>query len=137
MIVTSDVFNAISKGIKAFTNAKYNTDCYVAGTRQNTPPKFPCVWCVEIDDYSNSKAETLDFTDEQRNSVFEIQSYSNLKSGATLQAKAIIDEASKLMKKMGYRCTTLTPVDNAADENIKRYVARYKRFLGGGDTIEV
>lgn len=135
MIVYTDVISAVSTAIKSFTLSKYNADCYVVGTRLNKPPKFPCLWVVEIDDYSDSKSETLDFVDEQRRSVFELQSFSNLANGATLQAKAIIDEATKVMKSMGYRCKSKQPVDNAADETIKRYVARFERFIGGGDTI--
>lgn len=135
MIVNTDVIQTVSKALKDFTRAKYNTDCYVVGERIYAPSSFPCAWVVELDNHSEKRAEALDFTDDQRRSVFECQTFSNLRSGATMQAKYLMDEITRVMKDLGYRCTMCNPVDNGADVTIKRYVARYTRFIGGGDTI--
>lgn len=135
MISSNQIISKVSKELKDFAQTKYGTDCYVVGERVYAPPKFPCVWVVEMDAPSERRAETLDYTDEQRRSTFEIQIYSNLTKGATLQTQAIADEVKKIFKELKFRCTTSQPVDNGADATIKRHVLRFTRFIGDGDNL--
>ena len=135
MVSSNEIFSKVSKEIKAFTKEKYNTDCYVVGERVYAPSMFPCVWVVEMDALSERNAETLDFVDVQRRSNYEVQIYSNLTKGATLQTKAIADEMWTLFKSLGFRCITSQPIDNGADETIKRHVMRFTRFIADGDEI--
>ena len=131
MITEQEVFSNVAKAIRN----KYEQRVYVANERLYIPPMFPCVSIVEIDTYSPSTAQTFDETDEMRRSVFEIQTYSNLVTGASIQAKELINECYKALRQMGYRMTTCHPVENYADASIKRYIARFDRKIGAGDTL--
>lgn len=128
MITTNHVYSRIRDAVKT----EY-TDAFITSEKVSAPPHFPCVECVEMDSYPERDAITINMTDNQRRSVFEVQAFSNKQSGASIEAKAIMDIVTAEFKVMGYRCTTCAPVVNAADTTIKRYVARYTRFLGGGD----
>lgn len=129
-ITTNQVYSAIRDAV----HATY-TDAYVTSEKLYAPPKFPCVEVVEMDSYPERYATTICLTDDQRRSVFEVQAFSNKSSGATLEARAIIEIVTAKFREMGYRCTTSAPVVNAADSTIKRHVARYTRVIGGGDTL--
>lgn len=127
-ISTNHVYSRIRDAIKSeYPNA------YVTSERIQAPSDFPCVEVVEMDTYPERTATTINLTDDQRRSVFEVQTFSNKAEGGTIEAKALADLATESFKAMGYRCTTLSPLVNAADTSIKRYVARYTRLIGGGD----
>lgn len=125
--------NAVFSRIKAAITTQYS-GAYCTSERVSTSDKFPCVWIIEIDTYPEHSSLTLDYTDDQRRSDFEIQSFSNDRVDATGQAEDIINIAIATMKAMGYRCTTSRPLENG-DVNIKRYIARFTRYIGSGDTL--
>lgn len=130
MITKNQIFTEIRNAIlEEFPSA------YVTSERVYSPSQFPCVWVIEIDSYPTENATALDFSDEQRISAFEVQSFSNKKSGGGAEAERLVQIATDTMRKMYFRCTTSRSVDNQADASIKRHVARYTRFIGSGDTI--
>ena len=129
-ITTNQVYSEIRDAVKATY-----TDAYVTSEKVYAPPHFPCVEVVEMDSYPERAGINLCMTDDQRRSVFEVQAFSNKTSGATLEARAIIELVTATFKAMGYRCMTSAPVVNGADSTIKRHVARYTRVIGGGDTL--
>lgn len=126
--------NAIFTRVKTAITAEYS-DAYCTSERLYTQTKFPCVSIVEIDTYPEKSSTALDFADEQRRSDLEIQAYSNKQSGAANEAANIISVATAELRHLGYRCTMSAPIDNGADTAIKRHVARYTRYIGGGDTL--
>lgn len=131
MINSNEVFTRISKKVKA----EFGNSTFVVGERVVTPSKYPCVWVVEMDTYPDQRYINLDMADEQRQSIWEVQAFSNLTSGGTTQAKKLIECVTNEMKSMGYRCITSAPIDNAQDSSIKRHIARYRRILGGDDVL--
>ena len=130
MITRQQVFTRVATAFAtAFTGGK----AYEG--RNRTPSSMPALWCVEADTYRLKNNVTFDMKDQQRRSVFEVQSFSNLSSGATKQAHDIILLCESVFNEMGYRMTTCSPLDNQDDASIKREVARFERVIGGGDTI--
>ena len=129
----SNVFNIVSSAIRN----KFGKDTYIAAERVYAPSRFPCVWIVEMDAYPEQRYTAIDFSDEQARSVFEVQVFSNLKNGAMSQAEKMMDCAEKAFRSLGYRMTSCSTVDNAADFSIKRKAARFTRIIGGGDDINV
>ena len=130
MITRSEVFSRVSSALKT----EFGKDVFVVGERTATPSKFPCVWVVESDTYPMTRYMTIDCTDEQRMSMFEVQAFSNLSTGGTSQASALVECATKAFLRMGYRCMSNMPLDNS-DPSIKRHTARFQRVIGGGDTL--
>lgn len=130
MINTNEVFTRVSKAIKE----EFGTSAYVVGEYVSTPSKFPCVCIIERGYTPLTRYMNLDATDEQVRSTFEIQAYSNLVNGGTTQARKLVECALEEFKRMGYRSTTNTPIDNV-DSSLKRHVARVTRVIGGSDTL--
>lgn len=126
--------NAVFSRVKAAIKTVYS-DAYCVSERLYAPSQFPCVWIVEYDTHPEMNSLTLNYSDNQRRSFFEIQAFSNDLSDATGQAENIIAVATAKMKELGYRCTTSFPLDNGQDTSIKRHVARYTRFVGSGDKL--
>ena len=126
--------NAIFTKVKTAITTEY-TSAYCTSERLYAPSRFPCVWIVEIDTYPELANTALDFTDVQRRSDFEIQVFSDKQVGAATEAASIMSVAIAEMRRLGYRCTSSSPLDNGVDASIKRHVARFTRFIGGGDTL--
>lgn len=124
--------NHVYSRVKAAITTEY-ANAFVTSERLPAPPEFPCVEIVEMDSYPEREATTINLTDDQRRSVFEVQAFSNKADIGTIEAKTLIEIATAEFRKMGYRCTTSSPLPNAADTTIKRHVARYTRFIGGDD----
>ena len=127
------VFNTVATAVRE----KFGSDTYVVSERVYAPTKFPCVWLIESDKYSEKQYTALDFTDEQVKSVFEAQVFSNKKSGAMEQASEIMDCIAEAFRGVSYRMTSCTAVDNEADYSIKRKAARFERTIGNGDEINL
>ena len=131
MIEFKEIFTQLTDEI----HNEYGNGVSVMPERVAKPASFPAVWCVETDTYSQLRFSTLDFNDDQRRSVIEIQTFSNLSSGATAQAQNIMEFCEKVLKRFFYRMTTNSPVENLNDATIKRRIARFERVIGGGDKL--
>lgn len=130
MINSNEVFTRVRDALKT----EFGTKTYVVGEFVDTPAQFPCVAIINRGEVPLTRYMTIDGTDEQHRSTFEIQAFSNLTSGGTTQAKQLVECALEEFKSMGFRATVNMPLDNA-DKSIKRHVARVTRVIGGGDTI--
>lgn len=130
MITKNEVYDHIYDAIIAF-----DENAYITGETNRTPPEFPAVWIVDIGWTPERKYTAIDLSDEQVRSTYEVQTFSAKMEGAFLEARDLLDVATAAFREIGYRCTYFSPVDNYADSSISRYVGRYERMIGGGDTL--
>lgn len=120
---------------RVLTNVKtYISD--VCQTVQNdsakSPASFPAVSVEQID--NPDTAVDLENAENAVVSMIEIQSFSNKD---ITEAKTIINKACDGMRIMGYvRQYGPKRVQNAADTNIYRMVARFRRIVSSVDEIE-
>ena len=120
---------------RVLTNVKtYISD--VCQTVQNdsakSPASFPAVSVGQID--NPDTAVDLENAENAVVSMIEIQSFSNKN---ITEAKTIINKACDGMRIMGYvRQYGPKRVQNAADTNIFRMVARFCRIVSSVDEIE-
>ena len=120
---------------RVLTNVKtYISD--VCQTVQNdsakSPASFPAVSVEQID--NPDTAVDLENAENAVVSMIEIQSFSNKN---ITEAKTIINKACGGMRIMGYvRQYGPKRVQNAADTNIYRMVARFRRIVSSVDEIE-
>ena len=133
MISREEIFNHISTAIRA----EFGADTFVVSERVNVPAKLPCVWVLDINWTPEMRFTNFELDDEQYRSTYEVQAFSNLQVGATAQAKSLVACAEKAFRQLGYRMSFNEPVDNPEDTSIKRQVARFTRFVGGADTINI
>lgn len=121
------IYTRIANAIKtAFPNA-YCTSRMVA-----SPAKFPACLIHEIDNSRPLQNTQLDFEDVQYESVYEIQIVSNKANTAATEAYDIMAVAEAAFSGLYYRRFSQTNIDRSDTFTI---IARYRRVIGGGDTM--
>ena len=129
MITRIDVYDRVREAILADFPSAYTTSRMVA-----KPAKFPAILIHEIDRNRPLRNVQLDFQDVQWESVFEVQIVSAKKNTASTEAYAIMDIARQTLSDLYYREFSETNIDNGDTFTI---VGRFRRVIGGGDTLPV
>lgn len=127
MIKDNQVYTHVSDRVnEVYPNA------FVTSSRIYITESFPTVSIVCID--STAISETIDFSESNRRSTFDVNVYVNTYLS---DAKDILTVVRNAFKECGYRCRVFEPMDNALDLNIKRYVGRFTRAIGDGDSLSL
>lgn len=121
------IYTRVVNAIKAEYPNAYCTSRYVA-----KPSTFPACYIHEIDNTRPVQNVQLDFQDVQYESVFEIQVVSNKANTAASEAYDIMELAESAMSNMYFRRFSQTNVDRGDTFTV---IARYRRVIGGGDTM--
>lgn len=106
----------------------------VVSRREPVAKTFPLVYVHEFNRTRPTQYATLANDDEQWESTFECEVYSNATNGAMDEAYAITEVIEDAMKELGYFETFCQPIDNI-DPLVVRIVSRFIRQIGSGDTI--
>lgn len=107
---------------------------YVTARREPVPKNFPAVWLVEMNRVRTQRFATLANDDQQYESTFEVQIFSNKQNGALAEAYSILDTVESAFKRLGYFETFCEQVTNV-DPSVFRIVARFSRQIGMADVI--
>ena len=121
------IYTRIANAIKAEYPNAYCTSRMVA-----SPAKFPAILIHEIDNIRPIQNIQLDFQDVQYESVYEIQVVSNKANTAASEAYDIMAIADAVLSELYYRRSSQTNIDRADTFTL---VGRYRRVIGGGDTM--
>lgn len=110
-------------------------DIFMAGEYVKSPPSFPAVSLVEMD--NSTRVETIDSgsNENHANVMYEVNVYSNKTAGKKTECKAIMALIDEEMLAMGFSRSTLTPVPNENDSTIYRMVGRYRAVVSSNNTI--
>ena len=119
--IESAVFNRVVTRVR-----EVFPDIFMAGEYVKSPPSFPAVSLVEMD--NSTRIETIDSGSRENhaNVMYELNVYSNKTSGKKSECKAIIALIDEEMLTMGFSRASLTPVPNEYDSSIYRMVGRYR-----------
>ena len=118
--IENDVFTKVATDIRNTFGA---TNIYVTGEYTPTPPKFPCVYIYEADNFNagydgcNNEVVT--------GVMYEVEVFSNRQNGKKAEAKSIMEVADTTLTALGFKRTMLSQVPNLADATIFRLTARY------------
>ena len=118
--VEIEVFDEVARAVLAeFPEA------YVSGEHVEVPASFPAVSIIEaVNQVDESRQDSCD--DENAAVLsYSVNVYSNSKSGAKRECRAIMGIIDDKMRSMNMRRTFSRPVNNAADPSIYRLVARF------------
>jgi hypothetical protein len=129
-----DAENEIFSAVRGAVITEY-PGIYMVGEYVDTPPQFPCISLVEIDNavYRNSSTNTVE---ENHAAVsYEVNIYSNKPKGKKSECKAIAAVLDGKMANLGFTRMMLQPVPNLADTTIYRMVGRYRAVIGKDHTI--
>lgn len=121
------IYTRVANAIKAGYPNAYTTSRMVA-----SPAKFPACLIHEIDNTRPIQNTQLDYQDVQYESVFEIQIVSNKANTAATEAYGIAALAEAAMSGLYFRRFSQTNVDKGDTFTV---ISRYRRVIGGGDTM--
>lgn len=119
--VESDVFNIIAKAVR-----KVYPDIYISGEYVKSPPKFPCVSLVEMDNSAYTRTQTSSSVENHAELMYELNVYSNKTKGKKSECKAIASLIDDELAALGFSRTMLQPIPNLDDATIYRMVGRYR-----------
>jgi hypothetical protein len=128
--VQDEIFNALTTAFPGIA---------VYGEAVEKSATFPAATVWETDNRPYRQSETEQSTENNAVVTYEINAYSDLQSGAKLQAKAIIAEADRVMQSLGFRRLLRRRVANL-DRTIYRMYARYEAvvsqpYVDGDNTV--
>lgn len=128
--VENEVFNSVATDVRA----KY-PDIYMVGEYVKTPPKFPCVSLVEMDNRSYQQTEDSGSVENHASLMYEVNIYSNKTVGKKAECKAIAALIDERMLALGFARTMLQPIPNLDDATIYRMVGRYGAVISKDKVI--
>ena len=128
--VENEVFNSVATDVRA----KY-PDIYMVGEYVKTPPKFPCVSLVEMDNQSYQQTEDSGSVENHASLMYEVNIYSNKTVGKKSECKAIAALIDEQMLALGFARTMLQPIPNLDDATIYRMVGRYSAVISKNKTV--
>ena len=119
--VESEIFNIVAKAVRtAYPKA------YVVGEYVKSPPRFPCVSIVEMDNVVYEKTQTSGSRENHADMTYEVNIYSNKTSGKKSECKEIASLIDNEFATLGFSRTMLQPISNGDDATIYRMVGRYR-----------
>jgi len=120
----AEIFKIVAEKVRAVYPNIYMTGEYV-----RAPAKFPA---VSLEEKNNSIWRNLRTVAEVENAaavMYEMNVYSNLKTGKKKQAKEIAAVVDEALTSMGFTRTMLNPMPNASDATIYRITGRYQAII--------
>ena len=118
--VENEIFDIIANAVRnAYPGA------FVVGEYVKAPPRFPYVSIIESDNAVYDKTQTSGNLENHANLMYEVNVYSNKKSGKKSECKAIASLIDNEFATLGFSRTMLQPIPNVEDATIYRMVGRY------------
>ena len=119
--IENEVFNRVATRVR-----EQFPDIFMTGEYVNSPPSFPAVSLVEMDNSIRETTVDSGSNENHVNVMYEVNVYSNKTAGKKSECKAIVALLDNEMTAMGFVRSTLTPVPNEYDATIYRMVGRYR-----------
>lgn len=133
-----DIENYVITTIKSALAATFPSAA-VYGVYIEAPSVFPCVCIVEDDNYTYTPSQDNDLVEHHANVMYSVNVYSNKKTGAKEEAKAIFDVVDLALQDMKFTRKVRSQIPNV-DRTIYRVVGRYSAVvqepqIEGGNTV--
>ena len=128
--VESEVFNIVAKAVR-----KVYPDIYISGEYVKSPPKFPAVSLVEMDNSAYVRTQTDSSVENHAELMYELNVYSNKTSGKKSECKAIAALIDNELAALNFSRTMLQPIPNMDDATIYRMTGRYRAVASKDNTI--
>ena len=128
--IESELFTSVAEAVRETYPSIYMTGEYV-----KTPPSFPCVSLIEIDNVIYTNGRDSGAIENFAQVSYEVNVYSNKTSGKKSQCKAILAIIDTEMESMGFTRTLMNQIPNEDDATIYRMVARYRAVVSKDKVI--
>ena len=122
--VESEIFNTVAKAVRE----KYPS-VFMSGEYIKAPSKFPFVSLVEMSNTAYDRTQTSGSLENHASLMYEVNVYSNKKSGKKSECKAIATLIDNELATLGFSRTMLQPIPNMDDATIYRMIGRYTAVI--------
>ena len=100
-----------------------------------TPPSFPCVSLVEVDNATFRNTQTAEGKENHVAVMYELNIYSNRTKGKKAECKEIAAFIDEILMELNFTRTMLEPVPNQDNATIYRMLGRYRAVISKEKTI--
>ena len=128
--IESELFNSVSTKVR-----EDYPNIYMVGEYVKSPPSFPAVSLVEMDNYSYSSTQTSTELENHASLMYEVDIYSNKTKGKKTECREIATLVDRLMTDFGFTRVMLQPIPNMDDATIYRIKGRYKAVISKDKVI--
>lgn len=128
--IESEIFDIVAKALRD----KYQ-DIYVTGEYVKSPPSFPCVSLIEIDNSTFRHTQTDSSRENHAAVTYEVNVYSNKTRGKKSECKTICSIVDEILMSLNFTRTLLEPVTNVNDSTIYRILGRYRAVVSNNKTL--
>ncbi len=123
--IENELFSLIAKKIR-----EIHKKAFVVGEYVPVPSKFPCVSIIEMDNAVYEKTSSNDYVENHAKLLYEVNVYSNKKTGKKAECKEIITLIDNEFLRRGFTRIMMNPIPNMDKEaNVYRMVARYRAVV--------
>ena len=122
--VESEIFTIVSKVVRE----KYPS-VFISGEYVRTPSKFPFVSLIEMSNTVYDRTQSSGGLENHASLMYEVNVYSNKKSGKKSECKAIASLIDNELATLGFSRTMLQPIPNMDDATIYRMTGRYTAVI--------
>jgi hypothetical protein len=122
--VESEIFSRVAESVRAAFPAVFMSGEYV-----RTPSKFPFVSLVEMSNTAYDRTQSSGDLENHASVMYEVNIYSNKKSGKKSECKAIAALIDNELAALGFSRTMLQPIPNMDDATIYRMTGRYTAVI--------
>lgn len=119
--VENEIFDRVAKVVRSVY-----PDIFISGEYVKSPPRFPAVSLVEMDNSVYTRTQTSDSVENHAELMYELDVYSNKKSGKKSECKAIASLIDNELAALGFSRIMLQPIPNMDDATIYRMKGRYR-----------
>ena len=128
--IESEIFDRVANAVK---------DVYpsvsISGEYTRTPSKFPFVSLIEMSNIAYDKTQSSGDLENHASLMYEVNVYSNKRSGKKNECKAIASLIDNELATLGFSRTMLQPIPNMDDATIYRMTGRYTAVISKDKAI--
>ncbi len=128
--VEAEIFDTVYAAVRE----KY-PNVYMTGEYVKSLPSFPCVSLIEADNQIYPNTRTTEHIENHAQVLYEVNVFSNKKSGKKAECKAIAALIDRKMEALGFTRILLNPIPNEAEATVYRMVARYRAIISKENII--
>lgn len=128
--IETEIFNEVSRKVREKFPSIFMTGEYV-----KSPPSFPCVSLVEVDNAVFRKTQTNEGRENHAEIMYELNVYSNKTKGKKAECKKIAAFIDNLLMELNFTRTMLEPIPNQDEAIIYRMLGRYRAVVSKNKMI--
>ena len=128
--IENEIFTIVANAVRTVY-----PDIYMTGEYVKSPTIFPCVSLVEMDNQAYTKTQSSDSGENHADLMYELDIYSNKKSGKKSECKKIASLIDNEMAALNFSRVMLQPIPNMDDATIYRMKGRYRAVVSKNNEI--